>query len=330
MITIRADMVTWPVAQPIQIARGTWNAAETVVVEVSDGVCLGRGECTVGEIVGSTADETLNILEEVSASIQDCIASASLATLMPACPARNALDCALLDFESRKTGRSVWERFGFPQPIPSPICTTIPLGLDDSEVESLVADAQHASSIKVKVDADMDMSYIESIRKMAPRKPIILDANGSWTPDVYNEVIFFLSQLDVTLLEQPFPREREQELLNVPRIIPICVDESVTDTASFMQVAHLYDAVNIKLDKAGGLTEAVKLLAAAKTLDKSIMLGCNLCTSLGIAPSTIIMRFAKFVDLDAPLFLAQDYTNSLYPTNFSISPDLEALWGAGK
>jgi L-alanine-DL-glutamate epimerase-like enolase superfamily enzyme len=240
--------------------------------------------------------------------------------------ARNALDCALWDLEAKRAGRRVWELAGLPAPQALETAYTLSLG----SVEEMGAAARAAADrplLKLKLSGPGDLERVRAVREGAPRARLIVDANEAWTPAIFAELAPALRDLAVELIEQPLPAGADEELANLAHPVPVCADESCHDRASLAGLAKKYDAVNIKLDKTGGLTEALALMTAAKEAGLAIMVGCMVATSLSMAPAVLVGQGARWVDLDGPLLLAKDRVPGLDYRGSLVAPPVAALWG---
>jgi len=229
---------------------------------------------------------------------------------MPACAARNALDCALLDLEAKSSGQRVWNLLGRPAPEACTTAYTISLASPEA-MAAATAKAAHRPLLKIKLGGDGDGDRIAAVRRSAPESELIVDANEAWTPDNLEQNLADCAAAGVTLVEQPLPAGQDQALARIRRPIAVCADESVHDRKSLAGLRERYDAVNIKLDKTGGLTEALAMADAAQALGFDIMIGCMVATSLAMAPAMLLAQQARFVDLDGPLLLARDHVARL-------------------
>lgn len=299
--TLIARAEKWPLSRPFRIARGVKNAAEVVVVEAHDGAHVGFGEAVPYARYGESVDDVLAQI----AGVEPGMSREVLQRALPAGAARNAVDCALWDLEAKRSGRTVASRAGVREP--SETITAITISLDDpalmAEAAAAVADAP---LLKVKVNADDPVRRVTAVRQAAPRARLIVDPNESWTFDVLVRALPALVDMNVALIEQPLPAAEDAALETLNPPVPICADESAHVTADLERTARLYQAVNIKLDKAGGLTEALAMRQRAEALGLTIMIGCMVCTSLSIAPAMLLTDGAGFVDLDGPWWLARD------------------------
>jgi L-alanine-DL-glutamate epimerase-like enolase superfamily enzyme len=307
-------------AQVFTISRGSRTEAQVLTVTVSDGAHQGRGECVPYARYGETLDSVTAQIE--GASVTD---RASLAAL-PAGAARNALDCALWDLEAKRTGRRVWELAGLPAP--GPEITAYTLSLDTPEAMQAQA-AKHAYRplLKIKLGTPDDMARLEAVRAGAPKSTIIVDANEGWSAGVYIDLAPHLVRLGVALVEQPLPAGDDDELIGMKRPVPVCADESCHDRTSLAALKGKYDVVNIKLDKTGGLTEALELRRAALDQGYKVMVGCMVGSSLAMAPATLVAQGAMVTDLDGPLLLAEDRDTPLTFDSAGVHPPVPELWG---
>jgi L-alanine-DL-glutamate epimerase-like enolase superfamily enzyme len=318
----------WPIAGAFAISRGTKTEAVVVVAGLSDGTHRGRGESVPYARYGETPDGVVATIESVRPALQRGLDRAGLQRALAAGAARNALDCAYWDLNARQTGRRAYEVAGIGKPAPLVTAYTISL----AAVEEMAVAAERAawrSLLKVKLgggDHD-DGKRIAAVRRAAPRAEIVVDANEGWNPDNFERHIAACADAGVTLIEQPLPEGRDEALARIKRPLPVCADESLHDRASLESLAGKYDAVNVKLDKAGGLTEALALAAEAERRGFSIMVGCMVATSLAMAPAMLVAQRARLVDLDGPLLLANDRPDGLRYEGSLIYPPEPALWG---
>jgi L-alanine-DL-glutamate epimerase-like enolase superfamily enzyme len=309
-------------AQAFTISRGSRTEAKVLTVSLRDGTHCGWGECVPYARYGET-------LESVTAQIvglPEAFTRETLRDLLPAGAARNAVDCALWDLEAKQAGRRVWELAGLPAP--GPEITAYTLSLDAPEAMRAQA-AKHADRplLKIKLGTPDDMPRLEAVRAGAPDARIIVDANEGWTAEVYADLAPHLARLGVALVEQPLPAGEDEALLGLDRPVPVCADESCHDRDSLSALRGKYDMVNIKLDKTGGLTEALALRAASRAEGYGIMVGCMVGSSLAMAPATLVAQGAAVVDLDGPLLLAEDRAHPLQFDENGVHPPKAALWG---
>jgi L-Ala-D/L-Glu epimerase len=313
--------------QAFVISRGSRTEARVLTVSLQAGGFQGWGEC----VPYARYSETL---ESVTAQIDDLrvrlgggpVSPEVLQDLMPPGAARNALDCALSDMAAKTAGRRVWEMRGLA--VPGPVVTAFTLSLDAPEAMEAQARVHAARPLlKIKLGTPDDMPRLEAVRRGAPRARIIVDANEGWTAEVYAELAPHLIRLGVELVEQPLPAGQDGMLAEMARPLPVCGDESCHDRQSLAELKGKYDMVNIKLDKTGGLTEALALRDAARAAGFGVMVGCMVGTSLAMAPAVLVAQGADYVDLDGPLLLAKDRAHALRYDAAGVHPSDAALWG---
>ena len=321
-----ARIERWPIAGSFTISRGAKTQAVTVVAEVSRGGLTGRGECVPYPRYGETPEATFAALQAMQEALQRGLDRPALQAAMPPGAARNALDCALLDLEAKTSGQRAWNLLGRPAPGPCVTAYTISLGSPEA-MAAATAKAAHRPLLKIKLGGDGDGARIAAVRKAAPDSELIVDANEAWTSDSLEQNLAECAEAGVTLVEQPLPAGDDQMLARIRRPLAVCADESVHDRASLEGLRERYDAVNIKLDKTGGLTEALAMADAAHALGFEIMVGCMVATSLAMAPAMLLAPNARFVDLDGPLLLARDRDGGLRYDGSLVYPPEAALWG---
>jgi L-alanine-DL-glutamate epimerase-like enolase superfamily enzyme len=316
----------WPILGSFAISRGAKTEAAVVVAELSDGNVRGRGECVPYARYGETIEGATAALEAIRTQLQQGLDRAGLQRAMPAGAARNALDCAFWDLAAKRAGRPAYELAGLPAP--GPVTTAYTISLAEPAVMAQAAGrAAHRALLKIKLGADGDPARIRAVRTAAPKTTLIVDANEGWNDTNIGENLDACAQAGVALVEQPLPDGRDDLLGRMKRPLPVCADESVHDRASLAALAGKYDAVNIKLDKAGGLTEALTMLADAERQNFTIMIGCMVATSLAMAPAMLLAQKARFVDLDGPLLLSKDRLDGLRYMDSLVYPPSPALWG---
>ena len=309
-------------ARAFTIARGSRTEARVLTVAITRGGVTGRGECVPYARYG----ETVESVSAQIAALPEGIERAALQEAMPPGAARNAVDCALWDLEARRSGLRAWQLAGLPRPGPEQ--TAFTLSLDTPEAMEAQARAEAARPIlKVKLGTPDDMPRIEAVRRGAPRPRIVVDANEGWTAEVYADLAPHLVRLGVEMVEQPLPAGADEALAEMARPLPVCADESCHDRASLAGLGRKYDMVNIKLDKTGGLTEALALRAAAQAAGYAVMVGCMVGSSLAMAPAVLVAQGAAVTDLDAPLLLAEDRPHPLRYDAAGVHPPEPALWG---
>ena len=324
--TLDARIEHWPIAGSFTISRGAKTEAVTVVAEISQGGHTGRGECVPYPRYGETPKATLAAVLSMREAVGRGLNREALLTAMPPCAARNALDCALLDLEAKASGRRAWNLLGRPAPRPCTTAFTISLG-SPKAMAAATAKAAHRPLLKIKLGGEGDGKRIAAVRKSAPESELIVDANEAWTPRNLERNLAACADVGVTLVEQPLPAGQDEALKRIKRPLAVCADESAHDRASLEGLRERYDAVNIKLDKTGGLTEALAMADAAHAQGFEIMVGCVVATSLAMAPAMLLAAQARFVDLDGPLLLARDRDGGLRYDGSLIYPPDAALWG---
>lgn len=309
-------------AQVFTISRGSRTEARVLTVRVTDGAHKGWGEC----VPYARYDETLDSVEAQIAALPQGVTRAALADLLPAGAARNAVDCALWDLEAKQASKRMWDLAGLP--VPGPEITAYTLSLDTPDAMRLQASKNaFRPLLKIKLGTPDDMPRLEAVRAGAPDARIIVDANEGWSAEVYADLAPHLVRLGVQLVEQPLPAGEDDALIGLDRPVPVCADESCHDRTSLPKLRGKYDVVNIKLDKAGGLTEALALRAAALAEGYGIMIGCMVGSSLAMAPATVLAQGASVVDLDGPLLLGEDREHPLKFDDRGVHPPDAALWG---
>jgi L-alanine-DL-glutamate epimerase-like enolase superfamily enzyme len=324
--TLDARIERWPIEGNFTISRGAKTEAIVVVAEVGNGEFTGRGECVPYPRYGETAEATLTAILGMKDAIGRGLNRQALQAAMPPSAARNALDCALLDLEAKQSGKRIWDFLGRAAPRPCVTAFTISLGSPET-MAAATAKAAHRPLLKIKLGGDGDLMRIAAVRQAAPDSELIVDANEAWTDADIEQNLAACASAGVTLVEQPLPAGRDSALRSIGRPIAVCADESVHDRASLAGLRERYDAVNIKLDKTGGLTEALAMADAAAAQGFDIMVGCMVATSLSMAPAMLLAQQARFIDLDGPLLLARDRDGGLRYDGSLVYPPDAALWG---
>lgn len=325
-ITLAVRTESWPIAGAFTISRGSKTTAEVVVVELAEGGVTGRGECTPYPRYGETVAGVSAAIARLAPQIKDGLDRAALQHALPAGAARNALDCAFIDLEAKRSARPAHELLGVPAPRPRVTAYTISLGSPDAMAAAAVA-ADRRPLLKLKLGAPGDAERLAAVRAAVPDAELIVDANEGWRTDNLAANLAACAAAGVRLVEQPLPAGDDAVLAGAARPIAVCADESVHDRATLRELAGKYDAVNIKLDKAGGLTEALALAAEAERRGFAIMVGSMVATSLAVAPAMLVAQRARVVDLDGPLLLAKDRPNGLRYDGSLAYPPEPALWG---
>ncbi|WP_439618485.1 N-acetyl-D-Glu racemase DgcA [Shinella sp.] len=324
--TLLATPETFPIAGTFTISRGAKTMAEVVTSTIGASGLIGRGECVPYARYGESVAGVLAAIEEMRGAVEDGIGREELARVMPAGAARNALDCALWDLEAKLSGVPTWQVIN--TSAPQKLVTAYTLSLGEPEaMQRQAAEQSWRGLLKVKVGTADDAARIRAVRAGAPESAIILDANEGWTAENLAHHFSICAEARIALVEQPLPAGDDSALRALTRPIPVCADESVHRTEDVASLVDRYDAINIKLDKAGGLTEALALREAAKRHGLKIMVGCMVGTSLGMAPAVLLAQGADFVDLDGPLLLARDREPGLHYEGSSVYPPEATLWG---
>ena len=322
MVQIEVSQETFQLARVFTISRGSRTAAEVLTVTVTDGAYKGMGECVPYARYGESLDSVCDQIMGLSGPLD----RAALALALEPGAARNGVDCALWDLEAKRSGRRAWEIAGLGAPGPETTAYTLSLDTPD-RMEAAARKNAHRPLLKVKLGTADDIPRIEAVRRGAPEAAIIVDANEGWNEDVYSDLAPHLVRLGVKLVEQPLPASDDDALAEIARPLPVCADEAAHDRASLPALRGKYDVVNIKLDKTGGLTEALAMRDAARDQGYGIMVGCMVGTSLAMAPATLVAQGAAFVDLDGPLLLAEDRAEPLKYDVRGVHPPELGLWG---
>jgi L-alanine-DL-glutamate epimerase-like enolase superfamily enzyme len=316
----------WALAQPFAISRGSKTAAEVVVAEIYDGDFRGRGECVPSPRFGESVESVVAALDAAKGAVFSGLDRAGLQHAMPPGAARNALDAAFWDIEAKRDDRPVAALAGLG--VLKPVITAYTLSLDTPQRMGEAAAVQRDRPLlKLKLTGDGDLDRVRAVRNNAPASRLIVDANEAWTAAHFAELAPALAALGVELIEQPFPADADEALAEMPHPVPVCADESCHAASDLDGLVGKYDAINIKLDKTGGLTEALALAKAARERGFMIMVGCMIGTSLAMAPAMLVAQRASVVDLDAPLLLAQDRVPGLRYDGSLVYPPEAKLWG---
>ena len=325
-LQVNVKVEKFPLLKRFEISRGIKRTATVVFVELSDGINVGRGECGPNLRYNESPESVVKQIADLSGEMTSGLDRFELQKILPPGAARNGLDSAFWDLESKRKRKRVWELAGFDKP--SPLNTAFTLSIGSPESMELEASSNASLPLlKLKLNGVRDIECVRAVKKGAPRSRIIVDANEAWTADMFVELSTELSTMGVELVEQPLPSEEDDFLATVSHPIPVCADESCIDSSSLKKLKGKYEMVNIKLDKAGGLTEAIQMLTMAEILDFEVMVGCMLGTSLSVAPAFTIGQKAKFVDLDGPMLLREDREPGLKIIGNKIYPPTRNLWG---
>jgi len=324
-LALDAQEQSWPLDKPFRISRGARTEARVVVVTVTDGQHIGRGEAVPIRRYNQSPASVLAQIESVK-SIQH-LDRQQIQKLLPAGAARNALDCAFWDLEAKLSGKRAWELANIP--LAHEVKTSFTISLDTPAAMAAAAKV-HATApiLKLKLGGDdPDLARVKAVREAAPAARLLIDANESWTSDHYCKVAPALCQFGIELIEQPFPADADEVLETLDHPVPVCADEGCHTTADLPRLKNRYEMVNIKLDKSGGLTEAMLLTERAREAGFKLLIGCMVCTSLGIAPARLLASAADYVDLDGPLLLAGDRHHAVSYDNGRIGIPPRELWG---
>ena len=316
----------WPIAGAFVISRGAKTEAHVIVAEIADGGFVGRGECTPYGRYGETCASVLEQIEAVRSAVEAGLDRAALQTLLGAGAARNAIDCALWDLEAKRSGRRAYALAGLARLDPVKTAYTLSLAAPEAMAQQARANARRPM-LKLKIGGADDVDRVKAVREAAPRSRLIVDANEGLEFDALTRLAPELKQLGVMLVEQPLKAGQDEALEGYDCPVPLCADESLHTRAELAACARRYACVNVKLDKTGGLTEALALVRDARGMDLQIMVGCMVATSLAMAPALILAQGAEFVDLDGPLLLAEDRAPGLVYQGSMIEPPSAALWG---
>ena len=322
MLKFKTHAETFPLANVFTISRGAKTHAHVVRIEVSDGNHTGQGECVPYARYGESVESVIGLLSNLPSDLT----LESLQKIMPAGAARNAIDCALWDLKAKQAGKAVWELAGINEPKELTTAYTLSLESADEMRENAKKNA-FRPLLKLKLGTPDDLPRLQAVREGAPDSQIMVDANEGWSLGDLSALQPHLEELGIALVEQPLPESNDSGLIGNTFTMPICADESSHTSEGLEELRTKYDIVNIKLDKTGGLTEALKMKAKAQELGFGIFMGCMVGTSLGMAPATLVAQGASFVDLDGPLLLAEDRANGLRYEGSTMYPPLSGLWG---
>ena len=320
----------WELAAPFVIAHETYLHADVIVATLSCDGAVGRGECTPTAFYGESVDGVMKTVRELLARLARGESWDRIHDRVPAGAARNAVDCAFWDLRAKLAKQRVWELIGVPAPGPVRTAQTISVGEAAQQADkarAIVATDGDGALIKLKLDAHDVVARVAAVRDAAPAATLVIDANESWDPVLLAGVMPALQAAHVAMVEQPLPVGKDDALARIERRVPVCADESAHVGADLDALRGRYDLVNVKLDKSGGLTEALRMTARARQLGFGLMVGCMEGTSLGMAPATLVAGAARFVDLDGPLLIGRDRNPGLHYQRGLVSPPSAALWG---
>ena len=324
--TLDLNIEKFPIAGAFVISRGSRTEAVVVTATIGEGAVKGRGECVPYARYGESVESVVAQIESIRTALESGADRDALQSLLPAGAARNAVDCALWDLDAKRTGLPASQLVGLHRIAPTTTAYTISVGTPESMAEAS-AKAAHRPLLKIKLAGDGDLARIKAVRHAAPESTLIIDANEAWSEAQLEPYMAACAEAGVALIEQPLPAGKDDLLARVKRPLPICADESVHDRHGLAALRDKYDAINVKLDKTGGLTEALKLCDEAEKLGFGLFIGCMVGTSLAMAPAMLLTPRARFVDLDGPLLLAQDRSPGLRYDGSIIYPPTPDLWG---
>ena len=325
MITIDAKEEVWPLKGVFRISRGSRTDAQVVVVTVTEGEHAGRGECVPITRYNQTVESVLAQIESIKN--EKDLDRERLQKLLPAGAVRNALDCALWDLEAKRLGKRVWELANIP--VVDQVETAFTISLDTpGEMAAAAKAVAYWPVLKLKLGGDdPDLARVKAVRAAAPKARLLIDANESWSPEHYRKIVPTLKELGIALIEQPFPANADEVLESLDHPVPVCADESCHTTVDLPRLKNRYEAINMKLDKTGGLTEALRLCERARQSSFKLLIGCMVGTSLSMAPARLLASTADFVDLDGPLLLARDRDRGLLYRDGKMGVPTRELWG---
>ena len=309
-----------------RISRGARTETPTIVAEIEEAGEVGTAECVPYPRYGESHESVTAEIESVRAAIEGRLSRAALQDALPAGAARNALDCALWDLEAKQSGKRAWEVAGIEPPPPVTSAMTLSLDTPESMAEAARA-AAHLPLLKLKVTGEGDLERVTAVRDGAPNSRLIVDANEGWRPEMLDSLLPALVELGVEMVEQPLPAESDDALLGREFAIPVCADEACHTRADLDRLQGRYSMINVKLDKCGGLSEALALVREARARGFRVMVGCMVGSSLAMAPAMLLTPFADYVDLDGPLLLARDCEPGLRYDGTMVHPPEAGLWG---
>lgn len=326
MIELKVASECWPIRGKFSISRGAKTEANVVVVELRDGSLRGYGECVPYARYAESCASVIAQIEQLAPDIRQGMDQKQLQSRLPPGAARNALDCALWDLQAKRSGQRVAELLQLGEL--KPLTTAYTLSLDTpANMHQAALDNAFRPLLKLKLAGDGDIERVQAVRSAAPHAQLVVDANEGWNVQSYQRLVPQLLELGVSMIEQPLPAENDELLRSLERPITICADESCHARDSLTDIIGKYDMINIKLDKTGGLTEALKLRQAAEQQGLQIMVGCMLATSLAMAPAMLVAQNVAVVDLDGPLLLERDRVPGLKFSNNLMYPPEAELWG---
>lgn len=323
-LSVRREV--FPIRGAFRISRGSKTAAEVVVAEVEEGGLLGRGECVPYARYGETVPAVIEALESMAGAVAGGLDRKALRARMAPGAARNALDCALWDLEAKRAGRPAWELAGLER-APRPLVTCYTLSVDEPAAMAEAARGTPHPLLKMKLTGEGDLERVRAVRGAAPTARLVVDANEAWTLEQLQRFAPAFAELGVEMIEQPLPAGRDEELRGYRSPVPLGADESCHGIDSVERLKGLYAVLNVKLDKTGGLTEALLMKRAAEAAGFDLMVGCMVASSLAMAPAVLLAQGARFADLDGPLLLAEDRDPALRYDGALVHPPAPELWG---
>lgn len=326
MFQLTVARQSWPIRGTFTISRGSKTSADVVVAGIAKDGAIGRGECVPYPRYGETVESVVEQIEGLRERISGGLTRRELQSALPAGAARNAVDCALWDLEAKQSGTPVWQLAALPPPGPVTTAYTLSLGTPEQMARAAKL-VRERTLLKLKLGGDGDLERVAAVRAAAPDVRLIADANEAWNLRHLETFGPELVRLKVELVEQPLAAGDDEALKTVDFPIPLCADESCHDTGSLGAIAGKYRFINVKLDKTGGLTEALRLISLSRNTGINVMIGCMVATSLAMAPATLLAPLATYVDLDGPLLLAQDRDHALIYQDSTVAPPSPGLWG---
>lgn len=328
MRDLSVETQSWPIAGAFTISRGAKTEARVVVARISDSGLTGQAECVPYARYGETEADVVAAIKSIAPALADGMTREQLQRIMPRGAARNAVDCALWDLEAKQSGKPVWELAGLTAPRALTTAYTLSLG-EPEAMRDAAKEVAHRPLLKIKLGfgGDEDIARVEAVRAGAPHSALIVDANEGWRAEEVPPLAHEFARLGVSLIEQPVPAKDDEALRGIESPVPLCADESAHGLEGMKRLVGLYDFINVKLDKTGGLTEALAVIRCAKLRKLRVMVGCMVSTSLAMAPAMLIAQQADYVDLDGPLLLAKDREPALRYEGSLVHPPERELWG---
>lgn len=325
-IDLKLYVESWEMKDPIVVSRGTYSQAQLVVVELTRNGVTGRGECCPTAHYGESVDSVCEQIRGMRSELQQGLSRQQLLESLPPGAARNGIDCALWDLECKQEGVSIWDKLGLQKPERLATAMTVVLGETDKMAEK-AREFQAFSTLKLKLGPLHNAQNLRAVRAVRPDARLSIDPNEGWTSELTQDLAPVLDEVGIALIEQPLPAAADQPLENMALPAPLCADESFHSSADLPQMHGRYRYVNIKLDKCGGLTEALNILELAPKYDLIPMVGCMFGTSLAMAPALVVASQCSFVDLDAPLHFSADRDDNYTIKNGEYLLNSSSVWG---